>query len=919
MDDRTSQEATPNRAASAPAAASSHTFDPRDLIPTPLFCATPDGRLVWMNAAAEALTGRHAAAVAGEAFSVLFPGETRLRAARHVLRQRRRGRTEFYFETPILTGGVESHWVGLHVRLATAANGRTAYVCAAHDLHEIHADLEALTRRNRELTARLEEATAGAELKSTFLATMSSELRAPMNGVIGMSRLLLDSGLDRDQRTWAEVIQSSGNQLLELVDDILDYSRIESGQLAIGSMDFDLRVTVDAVSSLLATRAHDAGIAFSSLVHHRVPSLLDGDPGRVRQVLLHLADCALEQAAGGELQLRVELVEETAHQAVVRFWVNRIGGPLGGDPATEANLIALYGGEAVSGEGGGQRLGGRALGLTIARRLVALMGGDSGASRAGEWGSKLWFRIPLGKQAERPASVPMPAAGVPAEAAGRRVLVVDADAAARAATCEAVASWGGGCDQAEGGLEAIERLQAEAGLGRPYDAVLVDLEVADLEAEAFARAVRSEAALAALPLVLVTAFGRPGDAARAEGWGYDAYFVKPLDAVELKAALAELATRRGSQRGRLVTRHTVAELRKRRVHVLVVEDNPIDQLVIASALRRVGYMPEMAQTVDDAADAMARHAADVVFVDVAAAGEEGYARAADLRAACDAVSDPGPRIPIIALVGRVRDEEKQRCSEAGVDDLLGKPVDLEALVATVDRWVESRGQESESAPAAEAVEALPAPEAAPPSPACAVAAEAEPAPEPLIITRSEWIEPVPAHAESVEEVPTPPAWAAPADPDVPAAGAPAPAEEMPAATADEAAAAAGPDALPVLDATSLDAASMGNAEIRGLLVEAFLTRTRQPFDRLKKAAEWKDVRAVEFQAHALRSMCQSVGAARCAAAVGRVEERAVAGDLDAAIEALGSIEHELAAVRAACAADAAGRPSAGPGNLAEAA
>jgi PAS domain S-box-containing protein len=888
MDDRTSQEATPSRdtSASAQAAARSHAFDPRDLIPTPLFCATPDGRLVWMNAAAEALTGRHAAGVAGEPFSILFPEETRRAAARQVLRPRRQGRTEFYFETPIVTAGVDSHWVGLHVRLATAANGRTAYVCAAHDLQEIHSNLETLARRNRELTARLEEATAGAELKSTFLATMSSELRAPMNGVIGMSRLLLDSGLDRDQRTWAEVIQSSGNQLLELVDDILDYSRIESGQLAIGSMDFDLRVTVDAVSSLLATRAHDAGVQFSSLVHHRVPSLLNGDPGRLRQVLLHLAATALDQADGGEVQLRVELVEETAHQAVVRFWVNRIGGALGGDLAIEEDLLALYGGDAGDPEAGTRRLGGRALGLTISRRLVTLMGGDGGGSRIGDLGSKLWFRVPLGKQAERPAEEPATAAAARADVQTLRALVVDGDAAARASVREVVASWGATCDEAEGGLEAIERLKAEAGQGRPYGAVLIDLDVAELDAEAFARAVRADGSTASVPLVLLTTLGRPGDAARAEGWGYDAYFVKPVDAAEMRAALAEVGGRSGSDRGRLVTRHTVAEMKKRRVRVLVVEDNPIDQLVIASALRRVGYTAEMALDVEAAADAMARQAADVVFVDVAAAGEDGYARAADLRAACDAVSEPGPRIPIIALVGRLREEEKARCTEAGVDDLLGKPVDLEALVATVDRWV------GERAPEAEETAATPEPALAPDAVATAVEE-----PGPFTITRSEWVEPVPIHAESVEEVPTAPEWVEPAGADV-AAAPQATAFAEDAGGTDEVAAPGG-DTLPVLDGTSLDAASMGNAEIRGLLIDAFLTRTRQPFERLQKAAEWKDARALEFQAHAMRGMCESVGASRCAAALARIEAWATAGDLDAAVGAIGEVERELAAVRTA--------------------
>jgi PAS domain S-box-containing protein len=872
MDDRTSQEATPPRAAVTSAASPS--FDPRDLIPTPIFCASPEGRLAWMNAAAESLTGRHAAAVAGEPFSCLFPDEWKLKAARAILRERRRGRTEFYIEAPIVTGGVDARWVGLHVRLATAANGRTAYVCAAHDLHEIHTELDVLKRRTREMAARLEEATAGAELKSNFLASMSGELRAPMNGVIGMSRLLLDSNLDRDQRTWTEVIQGSGQQLLELVDDILDYSRIESGQLAIGSMDFDLRVTVDAVASLLSAQAHDSNVHFSSLVHHRVPSLVNGDPGRVRQVLLQLAQCALDQAEGGEVQLRVELVEETAHQAVLRFWVNRIGGALGGDAEAEAGLLAVYGGTSAP----GSRFGGRALGLTIAHRLVSLMGGDSGATSIPDMGSKLWFRIPLGKQADRPATAPR--AAERGDVTRLRALVVDGDAFARGSIRETIAAWGATCDEARGGLEAIEAMKSAVVSGSPYGAVIVDLEVAELDAATFARTVRDDAMLAATPLALVTGMGRPGDAARAEDWGYGAYFVKPLESAELRAALTELIAREPGSSARLVTRHTVAELKKSRVRVVVVEDNPIDQLVIASALRRVGYAPEMVGDVEAAAVTLAAQAADVVFVDVASAGEEGIERARALRASCDASG--GRRTPIVALVGRVREEDRTRCAEAGIDDLLGKPVDLEALVATVGRW-------ADATPPSEAEVEAPAVEVAE-EPIVEVAA-VEVAEEPVVEVAVEVVEePVIEVVVDIVEEPVIDLVTEPfAEVEAPLAETEAPVAPVNAWDAGE---------IAVLDATCLDAVSMGNSEIRGLMLDAFLTRSRQPLERLKKAAEWKDVRAVEFQAHALSGMCRSVGAVRTEWVLDRIAEYAVGGRMDEVDAGIAAVDAELEAVRA---------------------
>jgi CheY-like chemotaxis protein/HPt (histidine-containing phosphotransfer) domain-containing protein len=335
-------------------------------------------------------------------------------------------------------------------------------------------------------------------------------------------------------------------------------------------------------------------------------------------------------------------------------------------------------------------------------------------------------------------------------------------------------------------------------------------------------------------------------------------------------------------------------MKKRGTRVLVVEDNAIDQLVIASALRRVGYTPEIAPTIDEAMAAIARHSADIVFVDVATAGDEGYARAAQLRRACDAASSgTATRTPIVALVGRVRDEERAQCLAAGIDDLLGKPVDLEALVATVGRWVETRGS---SAPAAESVEEVPATKATRPdwlestAPVPNVEFVADPAIE--IVMESVVGEPLAeVEVEPFADIAVEPFVEIVAEPIADVAAEPE-TEIAPEPVLDAIA------VLPVFDAACLETASMGNAEIRGLLIDAFLTRTRQPLDRLKKAAEWKDVRALEFQAHAMRGMCQSVGAVRCAAALGQVEDEAAAGRLDEALVALGRIDDELAAVRA---------------------
>jgi PAS domain S-box-containing protein len=863
MEEPNSQDATRSDGSPAPASAAL-SFDPRDLIPTPIFCANAEGRLVWMNAAAEQLTGRLAPAISGQSFATLFPESTRTRTARQFVRMRRRGDKDFYLEAPLLSGDEESHWVGMHVRLVTTANGRAAYLCSAHDLQAIHGELEGLRLKAREVEARLSEATAGAELKSSFLAAMSHELRAPMNGVIGMSRLLLDSGLDRDQLTFAEVIRDSGEQLLELVDDILDYSRIESGQLEIGRMDFDVRVTVDAVAALLSGAAHERGVTFSSWVHHRVPSRLNGDPGRVRQVLLNLAKEALRAAEGGELSLRVELVDETAHQAVIRFWVNRAF--TGGDADESAQAFSAFGdieGATLArpSDPATAPTGARGLGLSISRRIVRLMGGDTGVVAVPGLGARLWFRAPFGKQVE--VEAPAPEVTLEVGLSGLRVLVADGSATARRSLVERLSEWGCVCDEAEGGLDALDRLKNNAASGRAHAVAIVDLELPELDARMLAGSVREDLALERTGLVLLTNVGRPGDAARAAEWGYDAYFVKPMDDAQLSGTLTEVLRRRRAEGGPagapLVTRYTLAEQRRSRIRVLVVEDNPIDQLVVVSALRRVGYAPEAVTTGEEARAAAAKQAFDIVFLDLGMSGIDGVEWTRRLRA------DEGParRTPVIALTGRMRDGERESCLAAGVDDFLGKPIDLELMCSTVEKCVR-QPEEARIAPTAEP-EIAPAMEAA-----------------------VEWIDQDPAGwSEGPRE---------PAETADPRQGEAAPAQPEATPVPEITEAWVSDDSwqqFPVLDGARIETSSMGNPELRSMLMDAFLARTTQPLARLRIAYSGGDATQVEIQAHALKGLCDTVGATRAAALFETIAREAAAGHMAALEGAVGRTAMEV--------------------------